>query len=63
MKRLVLVMVLAVAALSGCGKVSRAEAMWTGYAIECVNGVSYVQFASGAAPLYTIEGKLVACVK
>ena len=63
MKRLVLVMALGVVALTGCGKISRVEAAWTGHSIECVNGVSYVQFTSGAAPLYTIDGKLIACVK
>ena len=50
-------------ALTGCGKLSRAQAVWTGYAVECVEGVSYLQFPSGVTVQYTPEGKIKTCQK
>ena len=51
------------AALTGCGKLSRAEAVWTGYAVECVEGVAYLQFPSGVTVKYTADGKIQTCQK
>jgi ABC-type glycerol-3-phosphate transport system substrate-binding protein len=57
-----LVLILAAAALTGCGKIDRMFASFTGDASKtCVDGVTYLQFTSGAAPQYTIDGKLVSC--
>ena len=50
-------------ALTGCGKLSRAEAVWTGYAVECVEGVAYLQFPSGVTVKYTADGKIQTCQK
>jgi hypothetical protein len=47
--------------LSGCGWVNRADGYLTGYSFVCVKGVTYVQFPTGAAPLYSIDGKLIPC--
>lgn len=47
--------------LSGCGWVNRAKGYLTGYSLVCVNGVTYIQFPTGASPMYTLDGKLVAC--
>lgn len=50
--------------MTGCGWFDRKiTANLTGYATTCVKetGVLYVQGPSGMAPLYDINGKLVAC--
>lgn len=47
--------------LTGCGWFDRQVAQFTGHGKVCVDGVTYLQFASGATPQYTIDGKLVAC--
>lgn len=48
--------------LSGCGRLDRWWASTTGGAAEsCERGVLYYQFTSGAAPAYTIDGKLIPC--
>lgn len=48
--------------LTGCGWFDRTVvANVTGYGKVCVDGVTYLQFASGVTPKYTIDGKLVAC--
>lgn len=52
---------LAALALTGCGWFDRQVAQFTGHGKVCVEGVTYLQFASGATPQYTIDGKLVAC--
>ncbi len=48
-------------ALSGCGGLDRTTAKWTGYAKTCVDGVSYIQFTSGAVKQEDINGKNVPC--
>ena len=47
--------------LTGCGWFDRAGAVVTGYSKACVDGVEYLQFASGATVAYTREGKVKAC--
>lgn len=47
--------------LAGCGGCLRMEAHWTGYSSQCINGVVYYQFASGAAVAYEKDGKVVVC--
>lgn len=49
--------------LAGCGKMTQMDAHWTGYSIICVNGVSYIQFTSGASVQYDQAGKIVSCTK
>ena len=40
------------AGLAGCGQAGRIEAAWTGHSVHCIDGVSYIQFASGATVQY-----------
>ncbi len=52
----VLILMLAVVALSGCGRFDRFMAGLTGDATEtCVDGVMYLQFTSGATVKYTVD--------
>lgn len=47
---------------SGCGRLDRKIAGFTGKPAEvCVDGVSYLQFTSGAAVKVDPSGKPVAC--
>lgn len=50
-----------IAGLSGCGGLSRATAKFTGYDKTCVDGVSYIQFTSGATVQYGRNSKVVTC--
>lgn len=48
--------------LSGCGAMDRQVARITGNATKtCVDGVTYLQFTSGATVQVDLEGKPVAC--
>jgi uncharacterized protein YceK len=47
--------------LVGCGSIKRTTAQITGYSKTCVDGVSYIQFASGVTVQYDREGKVVRC--
>lgn len=47
--------------LAGCGQMERATAAWTGYSTMCVQGVSYIQFTSGASVQYNIDGSIKRC--
>lgn len=50
------------ALLTGCGWFEReVVANVTGFSKVCVEGVTYLQFPSGVAPQYTVDGKLVSC--
>ena len=48
--------------LSGCGYVNRVSSNITGkgYA-ECVDGVQYLQFVSGATVKYNKDGSIATC--
>ena len=59
MKSIIAVMV--VLALAGCGKVDQVVGALTGYSKICVDGVSYLQFTSGASVQYDKNGKIVLC--
>lgn len=61
MKKLILVTILASLVLSGCGKIDRKIASLTGYSNICVDGVSYLQFTSGATVKVGLDGKPIAC--
>lgn len=54
-------LVLSLYFVSGCGWMSRKLAWWSDYAEVCAGGVLYYQFTSGAAPAYTLDGKLKSC--
>lgn len=59
MKYFVIISVLLV--LTGCGTVSRMFAGWTGYSELCVDGVTYLQFTSGATVKYNQSGQVQQC--
>jgi hypothetical protein len=50
-----------VLALSGCGWGDRVIAHVVNSAEICVDGVAYLQFASGASVKYTPDGKVATC--
>lgn len=57
-----IVMLMVVMVLSGCGKLDRWVAGMTGDATKtCVDGVTYLQFTSGACVQVDITGKPVGC--
>lgn len=51
----------AVLILVGCGRFERTIANVTGYSTQCINGVEYIQFPSGASVAYTPEGEVKSC--
>jgi len=56
-----MILVLIVLSLTGCVIVERATARITGSSKMCVEGVSYIQFTSGASVQYGTDGKIVLC--
>jgi hypothetical protein len=58
---ILIVLIFSMMTLTGCGKVSRSIANITGYSSLCINGVQYLQFASGATVAYNRDGKVVLC--
>ncbi len=50
-----------VLALAGCGQIDRSVAELTGYSKLCVDGVTYIQFTSGATIARDRNDKLVPC--
>jgi hypothetical protein len=65
MKKATLVLaVLAITLLAGCGRFDRFTAAVTGNASEeCVDGVTYLQFTSGSSVKYTPDGHVATCKK
>lgn len=51
----------AIVSLTACGAADRMIASTTGVAKSCIGGVTYLQFASGAAVQVDPAGKPVAC--
>ena len=47
--------------LTGCGAWDRGVASVTGISKTCIDGVQYLQFASGASVAYTPDGKIKTC--
>lgn len=47
--------------MSGCGKADRIIAHYTGYSKICIDGVSYLQFTSGATVQRDRNGQVVRC--
>lgn len=60
MKKILLIAVLALG-MTACGKVEQLTAHYTGYSKMCIDGVSYIQFTSGATVQYNRDGKVVTC--
>lgn len=56
-----LLAIAAIVSLTACGAADRMGASITGFAKSCVDGVTYLQFASGAAVQVDQNGKPVAC--
>lgn len=54
-------LIIAALLLTGCGRVSRIEANITGHSVECVGGVNYIQFPSGATVMYNTDGTIKGC--
>lgn len=61
MMKNVIIAIVAVSMLSGCGWFSREAAKLTGYSKECVDGVMYYQFASGVTVAYNKDGSIKTC--
>lgn len=47
--------------LTACGQVDRATAQLVGYSKVCVDGITYLQFTSGATVQVNAQGLPVAC--
>lgn len=63
MKTILVISMMAIA-LSGCGRIDRMTASITGDATKtCVDGVTYMQWTSGATVQVDREGKPVPCGK
>ena len=58
---LVLISSAAIVSLSACGNFGRAVAKVTGSSQQCVDGVMYIQFTSGASVKYLPDGKIATC--
>lgn len=55
-------MVVMIFVLTSCGKVDRLKSAYTGAPSKvCVDGVSYLQFTSGATVQLDVSGKPVVC--
>ena len=59
MKKLFLVLI--ILSLNACGYADRVVATATSFSRICVDGVSYLQFTSGASVEYSPEGKVKTC--
>jgi len=59
--RTLILLILLLPMVSSCGRISRMEATLTGYSKECVSGVLYYQFTSGASVAYNPDGTLKGC--
>jgi hypothetical protein len=46
---------------AGCGFFERKIAGYTGYSEMCIDGVSYIQFTSGASVKYGKDGRVALC--
>ena len=56
-----LILLFALASLSACGQANRGIAMVSGNSKTCIDGVEYIEFASGASVAYTPDGKIKTC--
>lgn len=56
-----LILIVACIALTGCGSWGRLSATVTGHSEACIDGVIYLQFASGATVKYNRDGTIATC--
>jgi hypothetical protein len=56
-----LIFMTAMSVLSACSVGERINTAVTGHSTQCIDGVEYVQFASGASVAYTPDGKVKSC--
>jgi len=47
--------------ISSCGRFERGVAKVTGHAEQCIDGVKYLQFTSGASVKYRQDGTIWTC--
>lgn len=55
------VLLLCLVVLAGCGKFERGVAKVKGHSQQCVDGVMYLQFSSGATVKYRPDGSVWTC--
>jgi len=56
-----ILILVAALSLAGCGALDRSVAAWTGKAESCIDGVKYLQFASGVTVKYNPNGTVATC--
>ncbi|QXP83728.1 hypothetical protein [Methylococcus sp. Mc7] len=56
-----LILIAATSVLSACSVGERINTAVTGHSTQCIDGVEYVQFASGASVAYSPDGKVKTC--
>lgn len=59
----IIIVILLSLSFTGCGWVNRQFAYLDGYAYECIAGVLYIQFPTGASVAYEVDGKVKSCDK
>ena len=58
---LAIVLALAAVLVVNSGKFQRTKADYLGYSTFCIDGVSYLQFSSGATVQYRADGTIARC--
>jgi uncharacterized protein YxeA len=61
MKKLLVILLLLLLSITGCGYFERLFATTKGYSRMCVDGVEYIQFTSGATVAYNTNGTIKTC--
>ena len=61
MMRIAIVWCVAALSVAGCGKFERGVAKVKGHSQQCVDGVVYLQFSSGATVKYRPDGSVWTC--
>ena len=56
-----MILMVATSVLSACAVGERINTAVTGHTTQCIDGVEYVQFASGASVAYSPDGKIKTC--
>lgn len=56
-----MIAVIAISVLAGCGAGAQFGAAVTGESEHCVDGVKYIQFLNGASVKYNPDGTIVTC--
>ena len=62
MKKIIVTLPL-IALLTACGAWDRSVAQMTGSTVSCIDGVEYIQFASGVTVKYEQDGTISTCTK